>query len=216
MKYPARSIFWTAFIAPALLLPFAAEAAPQGAYANVVSATPVTALVAVPRQVCSDEQATVQPRTSGAGALIGAIAGGVLGNSMGRGFGRAAATGVGAVAGSVIGNQVEANGSPRDVTTVRQCQTVSAHENRTVGYDVVYEYAGQRYSTRLPYDPGQRLAVDIRPAVAAPAPQPGPVYDGSVYEPAPAVPIYVPVRVGTPVPVAVYVGPSYGYRYHWR
>ena len=34
------------------------------------------------------------------------------------------------------------------------------------GYDVVYRYKGQRYATRMPYDPGDSLKVrvDIRPA----------------------------------------------------
>ena len=39
-------------------------------------------------------------------------------------------------------------------------------EQRIDGYDVVYKYKGQRYSTRMPYDPGRRIKVrvDIRPA----------------------------------------------------
>ena len=37
---------------------------------------------------------------------------------------------------------------------------------REAGYQVDYEYCGQRYSTRLPYDPGERLRVQVavRPA----------------------------------------------------
>jgi uncharacterized protein YcfJ len=132
-------------------------------YADVISATPVTSSVAAPRQECFDAPQVVQPQTSGAGAVIGAIAGGVIGNQFGHGFGRAAATGVGAVAGAAIGNNVEANANPPATVPVRRCRTVNAYENRIVGYDVVYEYNGQRYSTRLPNDPGSRLAIDIRP-----------------------------------------------------
>ena len=51
---------------------------------------------------------------------------------------------------------------------MRDCRTVSSYESRVVGYDVVYEYHGQRYTTRTASDPGPRLAIDVRPA-AAPA-----------------------------------------------
>ncbi len=39
-------------------------------------------------------------------------------------------------------------------------------EERIDGYDVVYRYRGQKYATRLPYDPGRelRVRVDVRPA----------------------------------------------------
>src|SRR3954469_20648103 len=137
-------------------------------YANVVSATPVTQSVAVPRQDCVQSERLGQAQPSGAGALIGAIAGGVIGNQFGHGFGRAAATGVGAVAGSAIGNNVEANANPPQSVPVRQCRTINAYESRVVGYDVVYEYNGQRYTTRLPNDPGPRLAIDVRPTASAP------------------------------------------------
>jgi hypothetical protein len=38
---------------------------------------------------------------------------------------------------------------------VRDCRTVSSYENRVVGYDVVYEYHGQRYTTRTATDPAR-------------------------------------------------------------
>jgi uncharacterized protein YcfJ len=145
-------------------------------YATVVSSTPVTASVPVSRQICSDGQQLVQTRPSGAGALIGAIAGGVIGNSMGGGFGRAAATGVGAVAGAVVGDQVEANSTPVTAVPVRRCQTVTAYENRVVGYDVMYDYAGQRYSTRMSRDPGKQMAVNVQPADSGAAGLPAPAY----------------------------------------
>ena len=143
-------------------------------YANVVSATPVTDSVAVPRQECVQSEQLVQQPPSGAGALIGAIAGGVIGNQFGHGFGRAAATGVGAVAGSAIGNNVEANANPPTTVPVQRCRTVNGYESRVVGYDVVYEYHGQRYTTRLPSDPGARLAIDVRPTANAPLDRVGP------------------------------------------
>jgi len=133
-------------------------------YARVVSAKPVTESVSVPRQECVNGQQLVQQQPSGGGAVVGALVGGLLGNQFGHGFGRAAATGAGAVAGAAFGNSVEVGANPPVAVPTQQCRTVSGQESRVVAYDVVYEYHGQRYSTRLPEDPGPRLAVDVRPA----------------------------------------------------
>ncbi|MEO7339117.1 MAG: hypothetical protein ABIV63_21285, partial [Caldimonas sp.] len=165
------------------------------------------------------------------------------------GFGRAATTGLGVVAGAAIGNSVEtnaANSYPPAVVPVQRCSTVSSYENRVVGYDVVYEYSGQRYSTRMATDPGDRLAIDVRPGrrgdvltSSAPdyaespppdagyGPPPRTVYTplasygpNAVYETGPT---YAPVPLIAP-PV-VYIGTSPGYYYsggwgprgrHWR
>jgi uncharacterized protein YcfJ len=223
---PALALIVAASAATIVPAAFAAE------YATVVSSTPVTAQVPVRRQVCSDSQQYVQQAPSGAGALIGAIAGGVLGNSVGGGFGRAAATGIGAVAGSVIGNQVEANANPVTEVPVRRCQMATRYENRIVGYDVMYDYAGQRYSTRMARDPGQRLAVSVQPADAAGGGLPAPVTSAPVppagtatmatadeapapvdYQPLPAPMYYYPAPY-------VYAAPaiSFGFGYYggWR
>lgn len=54
-----------------------------------------------------------------------------------------------------------------------QCSTQTIYENRTVGYKVVYEYAGKQYSVQLPQDPGPTL--QLRVSVAPnPAPTSGP------------------------------------------
>lgn len=186
-------------------------------YARVVSSTPVSSSVAVPRQECAEVQQIVQQQPSGAGALIGAIAGGVLGNQFGHGFGRAAATGVGVVAGSAIGNNVEAGANPPQAVPVQRCRTVSSYQNRVVGYDVVYEYNGQRYATRLPDDPGSRLAIDIRPA-NAPLDRAGPPSGYAAVPPAYAdapeyvqsPPAYVESAPAYYAPAPVYYGsPSY-------
>ena len=187
-------------------------------YAKVVSATPVSSSVAVPRQECAEVQQVVQQQPSGAGALIGAIAGGVLGNQLGHGFGRAAATGVGVVAGSAIGNNVEANANPPTTVSSQRCRTVSSYQNRVVGYDVVYEYNGQRYTTRLPSDPGPRLAIDIRPAGGAPLDRVGPPAGYGTVAPAYAdtptytesPPAYLESGPGYYAPAPVYYGgPAY-------
>ena len=202
--------------------------------ASVVSSTPVIVSVAVPRQQCSDAQQLVQQRPSGAGAVIGAIAGGVIGHNLGNGFGRAAATGFGAVAGAVVGDQVEAANSPATEVPVRRCQTVTVYENRTVGYDVMYDYAGQRYSARMARDPGRQLAVNVQPAEGSGLP--APVDDGrngtpvpsnsapqTVYY-APQQPVYYAPYYAPPLYIAPVIGFGFGYyggyygghRGHWR
>jgi uncharacterized protein YcfJ len=211
-------------LAAALLAASAGASAAQ--YARVVSAKPVTASVSSAHQECVDGEQIVQPQPSGAGAAVGAIAGGVIGNQFGHGFGRAAATGIGAVAGSAIGNNVEASANPPVAVPTRNCRTVNGVDDRVVGYDVVYEYHGQRYATRLPEDPGPSLAIDVRPADNAPLDHVGPpaTYGAApppytepapVYSAAPVAYYPVPARVYYPAPVACpaldYVGPAIGF-----
>ncbi len=186
-------------LAGAALVAHAAE------YAQVVSATPVTSAVAVPRQECTDVPQIVQQQPSGGGALIGAIVGGVVGNQFGHGLGRAAATGLGVVAGSAIGNNVEANNGGVTTALSRRCRTVSSYDNRVVGYDVVYDYNGQRYTTRLPRDPGSRLAIDVRPAASTSLDRVGPPQGYAAYS---AVP---PAYVDEARPTYVEPAPSYSY-----
>ena len=198
--------------------------------AHVLSATPVIQQVAVPRQVCADQQVLVQQPKSGAGAVVGAIAGGALGNAAGgRGAGRAAATVLGAVGGAVLGDRIE--GAPEsELRTVRQCSTQTTYENRTVAYNVVYEFAGKQYSTQMAHDPGPTLALQIGPAEAATpvAPQ-SYAADIPVYQDAPPAvvvtqpyPVYYPRPYYYP-PVAVELGfGRWGYRggywghHHWH
>jgi uncharacterized protein YcfJ len=204
---------------------FAAAAAALGAsgaanateYARVVSARPVTESVSVPRQECVSSQQIVQQQPSGGGAVVGALVGGVLGNQFGHGFGKAVATGAGAVAGAAVGNSVEVGANPPVAVPTQQCRTVSGQESRIVAYDVVYEYHGQRYSTRLPEDPGPRLAVDVRPAGNAAVEPSAPAQYGAV-PPAqygavpPAYADTAPIVNSPPLPVT-YASPPPAYYY---
>jgi uncharacterized protein YcfJ len=129
---------------------------------RVISSTPVVQQVGVPRQVCSTEQVTVQSQKSGAGAVMGAIAGGAVGNQIGRGGGNAAATVLGLVGGAILGDKIE--GSPPDqVQNVQRCTTQTVYENRTVGYNVAYEFGGKQYTVQLPQDPGPTIALQVSP-----------------------------------------------------
>lgn len=142
---------------------------------RVLSSTPVVQQVAVPRQVCSNEQISYQGANSGAGALIGAIAGGALGNATGgRGAGRAAATAIGMVGGAVLGDRLEGP-APERTEIVQRCGVQNFYENRTVGYNVVYEFGGRQYAVQMPNDPGPTIAVQVSPVGGGLAPQAPPV-----------------------------------------
>jgi uncharacterized protein YcfJ len=145
-------------------------------YAEVLSARPIThsVRVAYPRQECWDERVVYENRdyrpAIGPGTIIGAVIGGVIGNQFGGGNGRAVATGAGAVIGASVGAQQDAyaygayeRGRVEHVGYEQRCRTVNdvRYENRIDGYDVKYRYHGRIYRTRLPYDPGHRLAVDV-------------------------------------------------------
>ncbi len=122
-------------------------------------------------------------------------------------------------------------------------QTGNGEEQRTTGYNVTYEFAGQRYTTRTAEPPGRSIAVqvgaqgvmteaattaesqtvDAAPQDAAPwrnvAPEPGVVLSGSA--PGYPSPVYAPPVYARPAPLyapAIYpapvvVAPAYGYGY---
>ncbi len=185
--------------------------APQ--FGTVVSSTPVTVQVTVPRQQCENVRAYVQPPTSGGGAVVGGVLGGLAGNAIGAGAGRAIATGVGAIAGAAAGNGVEAaNTAPVPVTTTN-CVSSRSTESRVIGYDVVYEFNGQRYQTRTTRDPGARIALEVRPVGEMPVDR-GQVVTSTApvasYPATPAYPAY-PVAAYPAYPDPLYVYPPFGY-----
>jgi uncharacterized protein YcfJ len=171
-------------------------------YGRVISSTPVIQQVPVSRQVCSDQPVAVQQPKSGAGAALGGIVGGVAGNQIGHGSGRAAATLLGALGGAIVGNNIE--GSNTQVQNVAQCSTQTSYENRTVAYNVTYEYSGKQYQVQMPNDPGQTIALQVTPADTMPAQTAADNgYTGQSAQAGQAV----GVIVGQPAPVAVY--PAY-------
>jgi len=195
-----------------LLIPFVAaglasvcSAALATEYGNVVSSTPVTAQVAVPQQSCQNVTQVRAPETSGGGAVAGALIGGLAGNAIGGGAGRALATGLGVVAGAITGNNIEAANTPPQQVNSLVCQNGASYVNRVIGYDVTYDYQGQRYQARVPQDPGERIAVNVSVTATG---------DTS----SPAVMQQQVVPVVNPVSTTVYVDnsdfgwyPAYGY-----
>ena len=140
---------------------------PSQVYAEVLSSTPVYQQVSVaqPRQECYQQQVVYQNNPGGvvAGTLIGGLIGGVLGHQIGGGSGRAWATGLGAVAGAGVGNNIARADNGQTVGYQPVCSTVADYhyEQRLVGYDVAYGYAGQVYHNRLPYNPGSQLLINV-------------------------------------------------------
>ena len=128
-------------------------------YAQVLRATPVysTVRVRLPEQRCEGSTS----RDDGVGGTVaGALVGGVLGNQVGKGEGRKASTIAGAVLGGAIGRRVDRNNS---VAGSGRCRRVEADrdERRVTGYDVEYQYKGEKYMSRLAVDPGNRLRIRI-------------------------------------------------------
>ena len=226
------------WVATALCLSAAGVGATE--YGVVVSSTPVVASVPVSQRECFEEPVSYQQPGSGVGALFGAIAGAAIGNTIGSGAGRAAATGFGLVAGTAIGDRLEASSAPPGSYGVQRCRNVTQYEDRTIGYDVIYDYQGVRRTARLARDPGDRLALDVSvvPAGSVPAARrstPPPAFYGDappqVYfydsvSPPPPPPrvIYLPqpYPVGPPVYLAPWpslsigIGGSWGHGGGWR
>jgi uncharacterized protein YcfJ len=150
----------------------------------------------VPKQVCTTQPVSYTRETqvsrnddgsmhnggSGAGAIVGGLLGAVIGNQVGKGSGRAAATAGGMIGGAILGSQIGKNGSSdnrtvqtTDVRNVQNCTTQNMYESKTIGYNVVYEYAGKQYSAQFVNDPGQWVQVQLSPVGAQPysgTPQP--------------------------------------------
>ena len=136
------------------------------------------------------EYVTESRPNSGAGAILGAIVGGVIGHQFGGSTaGRDHGTAAGAVIGGLIGNDVErTNNSGYDSgyrrasayddervpvsRDVQRCNAVSEYRDEIRGYDVRYSYSGREYTTRMSYDPGATIPinVDVRPSYRAPVP----------------------------------------------
>ena len=145
-------------------------------YARVVNVEPLRRRVRIsePVRECWDEVAydSDGPFSSShvGSTLLGGLIGGVVGNQIGAGRGRDAARIAGAVIGGAIGNNVSHQRQRdyyRNERQVERCETRyrDSWDERIDGYRVTYEYAGRQYTTRMPYDPGDRMRirVDVTP-----------------------------------------------------
>ena len=125
-----------------------------------------------------DQYGTYHPASGGSNTgrtvatVVGGIAGAVLGSKIGGGSGSVAASAIGTMVGGMAGRQVYDNSHrPQRTATVQICDPVPVNgyygnaNNAVSAYDVTYEYAGRRYTTRTTYNPGDRIRVrvDVRP-----------------------------------------------------
>lgn len=133
---------------------------------RVISSMPIIQQVAVPRQVCTQQQVATPARKSGAGSAMGAIAGGVIGNHIGKGDGNALATAIGVIGGAIMGDKIE-GAPPAEVHNVQSCSTQNFFENRTVAYNVVYEFNGKQYNVQMPQDPGPTVRLQVTPMISS-------------------------------------------------
>lgn len=150
-----------------------AEADGFTARAKVMSSTPIYDSINEPRRECWTENVGYESRSyregnNGGGAVLGAIAGGLIGSTVGQGNGRIAAAAVGAATGAVVGDRW--NGGDRRYESrprqVEQCRVRDNYRQVVSGYDVRYRFQGRDYNTRLPYDPGKWLALNVSFSVA--------------------------------------------------
>jgi len=207
-----KTLVWTALAALAATAATGASAQEQG---RVLSATPVTQQVAIPQQVCGNETIYSESRPTGAGAVLGAVAGGAAGNAIGHGGGRVAATAIGLIGGALLGNNIE--GTRPEYQNVTRCSNQTHYENRVVGYDVLYEYAGRQYTTRTQHDPGAWIPLSVQPLASAP--QRAPVYStttttyvqpGGVVSTQPGPPAYISPPAATVIEYRDAYGRPYG------
>jgi len=150
------------------LLLTAANAHAFDALATVVSAVPINETVNTPTQNCWTEYPQqvqpAPPQHDYLGAIVGGVAGGLLGSRFGEGNGRVVGAAAGAGVGAIVGDRLDNRDSPSANAApapVQHCQQVDHLETRTTGYQVTYEYDGQRFLTRLPYNPGGQLRVNV-------------------------------------------------------
>jgi uncharacterized protein YcfJ len=150
--------------------------------ARVVESRPVVQRVVEPRRECTS-QVVHEPIHGGhrplaaadlVGPVVGGVAGGAIGSQIGGGSGRTAATVAGAVAGTIAGSVLlpphswphgPAHRSPQVAErVVERCRTVNYSRDVVQGYEVTYRHQGRYFTTRMPYDPGRFVQIDVRGA----------------------------------------------------
>lgn len=134
--------------------------------ARVISVSPQTERINVPRQECRTEyvpDSYNNDRSSPAGAIIGGLAGGLLGNTVGRGNGRIVAAAVGAGLGAVVGDRVgnQSNNNGYSSRPVERCHSVNNWQTVNSGYLVSYRYNGRDYTTVMDRQPGDTIPVHV-------------------------------------------------------
>ncbi len=176
-RYRWKAAGSATLLAAALAAPIAqaghgSDANTSSTYADVVSSKPIYRDVEIttPREECWKERVVRREDNPHWGVtaqtVTGGLIGGVIANQAVNGSKRDAATALGALIGASVGANRAAKQQANVgeyVTYEQRCRTVQERhtEQRLDGYDVSYRYGGQVYHTRLPYDPGRRLRVQV-------------------------------------------------------
>ncbi len=141
--------------------------------ARVVASEPVYDTINEPRKECWTETTGYETQTyrsanNPGGAILGAIAGGLLGSTVGKGNGKVAAAAVGAATGAVVGDRWNDRGAVTESrpTQVERCSVQDNYRQVLTGYDVRYRFNGREFTTRLPYDPGAFLNLNVSYSIA--------------------------------------------------
>lgn len=105
--------------------------------------------------------------------VVGGVVGAVLGSQVGGGSARYATSAIGSMVGGQVGGQIydqTQRQRRQGQVTVCDLEPADGYGNARYGngqdaYDVTYEYNGRRYTSRMNYDPGQRvrIRVDVTP-----------------------------------------------------
>ncbi len=159
---------------------------PDYDYARVVDVDPIfrNIRVSTPRRECWNEtryqevrysEGPREPHRAAGSMILGGLIGAAIGNQIGSGGGRRAATVAGAVIGTAVGHDAAANRQDRfgnygrrDYREARPYEVERCdvryddqYERRIEGYRVTYVYNGRTHTTRMPYDPGDRIRVRV-------------------------------------------------------
>lgn len=171
---PSNKMNKVKMLMPTLILAMSSLPAMADQYndsARVITVTPQTERVNMPRQECRTEyqQQTYSNNNSPVGAIIGGIAGGLLGGTIGHGNGRVAAAAVGAGVGAVTGDRISNNNNVATRTVpVQSCYQVDNWQTVNTGYLVAYEYNGRTYTTVTNQPPGKYIDVNVAVAPNSP------------------------------------------------
>lgn len=109
-------------------------------------------------------QETVAYQKSSSAPVFGAIIGGALGNELGhhKSNKRVGAV-VGAVLGATIATDISRQRGGQQYQTVERCEIQPRQQWREeiVAYDVSYRYQDEIYHTRMPYNPGREIEIEV-------------------------------------------------------
>jgi len=130
----------------------------------VVSSVAVqqTSEIRTPIRNCTDQLVEVDERGNAVGTLVGAAIGGLIGSQLGGGTGKLAMTGLGVLGGAAIGsNGLSKDWPPRKKQYRKETVCTTSyniqHQTTIVGYNVTYNFEGQKYTTRMQTAPGKSI-----------------------------------------------------------